>query len=86
MENYTMEKYKKNDSYKKSFVRKIIRTKNDSYKMYSFKNTFCTRRIQAGEVRGLSNPKLVAEAHEQTQQALHDYCVNNYPQIPVRFS
>ena len=54
--------------------------------MYLFKNTFCTRRIQAGEVRGLSNPKLVAEAHEQTQQALHDYCVNNYPQIPVRFN
>lgn len=32
---------------------------------------------------GLSNFKLVHEAHEQTQQALHEYSVNCYPQIAV---
>ncbi|XP_015785145.1 nuclear hormone receptor FTZ-F1 isoform X2 [Tetranychus urticae] len=37
------------------------------------------------EVRGLSNYKLVAEAHEQTQQALHQYCLEIYPQINDKF-
>ncbi|XP_053209885.1 nuclear hormone receptor FTZ-F1-like isoform X2 [Panonychus citri] len=37
------------------------------------------------EVRGLSNYKLVAEAHEQTQQALHQYCIEIYPQITDKF-
>lgn len=37
------------------------------------------------EVRGLSNYKLVAEAHEQTQNALHQYCMEMYPQISDRF-
>jgi len=32
------------------------------------------------EVRGLSNYKLVHEAHEQTQQALLEYTMNCYPQ------
>ena len=37
----------------------------------------------AADVRGLSNYKLVRDAHDQTQQALLEYTVNNYPQIPV---
>lgn len=35
------------------------------------------------EVRGLTNYKLVHEAHEQTKQALLEYTVNFYPQIAV---
>ena len=35
------------------------------------------------DVRGLSNYKLVQEAHEQTQQALLEYTINCYPQINV---
>ena len=30
------------------------------------------------EVKGLSNYKLVQEAYEQTQRALHEYCVGHY--------
>lgn len=37
------------------------------------------------EVRGLSNYRLVTEAHEQTQNALHQYCVELYPQVSDRF-
>jgi len=38
------------------------------------------------DVRGLSNYKLVREAHDQTQQALLDYTITNYPQIPDKFN
>lgn len=37
------------------------------------------------EVRGLTNYKLVHEAHEQTKQALLEYTVNFYPQIADKF-
>lgn len=37
------------------------------------------------EVRGLSNLKLVAEAHEQTKNSLHTYCLEMYPQISDKF-
>jgi nuclear receptor subfamily 5 group A protein 3 len=37
------------------------------------------------EVRGLSNFKLVHEAHDQTQQALLEYTMNCYPQIADKF-
>lgn len=37
------------------------------------------------EVRGLSNYKVVQEAHEQTQQALLEYTINCYPQISDKF-
>ena len=35
------------------------------------------------EVRGLTNFKLVQEAHEKTKQALLEYTINFYPQIAV---
>jgi nuclear receptor subfamily 5 group A protein 3 len=37
------------------------------------------------DVRGLSNYKVVQEAHEQTQQALLEYTINCYPQITDKF-
>jgi len=39
----------------------------------------------AVDVRGLSNYKVVQEAHEQTQQALLEYTINCYPQITDKF-
>lgn len=39
--------------------------------------------FSTAEVRGLTNYKLVHEAHEQTKQALLEYTVNFYPQIAV---
>jgi hypothetical protein len=42
--------------------------------------------ISCVEVRGLSNFKLVHEAHDQTQQALLEYTINCYPQIAVSLS
>lgn len=38
------------------------------------------------DVRGLSNYKLVREAHDQTQQSLLEYTMSTYPQIPVSLS
>ncbi|RWS17080.1 nuclear hormone receptor FTZ-F1-like protein [Dinothrombium tinctorium] len=37
------------------------------------------------EVRGLSNLKLVQDAHEQTQHALLDYTLNFFPHVPDKF-
>lgn len=37
------------------------------------------------EVRGLSNMKLVHDAHEQAQQTLLDYTISCYPQISDKF-
>jgi nuclear receptor subfamily 5 group A protein 3 len=37
------------------------------------------------DVRGLSNFKLVQEAHEQTQQALLEYTINCYPNVNDKF-
>nr|XP_046914717.1 nuclear hormone receptor FTZ-F1-like [Dermatophagoides farinae] len=42
--------------------------------------------LNPAEVRGLTNFKLVHDAHEQTKQALLDYCINFYPQITDKFN
>lgn len=38
------------------------------------------------DVRGLMNRKHVQEGHDQVQQALHDYCLNSYPQVQDKFN
>ena len=55
---------------------------HDHDQNYSFFFSYVNYRLT--EVRGLSNFKLVQEAHEQTQQALLEYTINCYPQITVR--